>query len=286
MNRVTAHLTTLLTLCAIGAAQTPDSDWNPSAPSESQSVYWPVYLASAGFPGLFQLEAEKPAGEASTPVAPAAPPEGKTESGTGQPAADKRVFGVLPNYRTADGTVPFQPITTKQKFTIATKDSFDYPVLGTTALFTGLSQLEGSDNRTYGQGVKGFAERYGISYVDQVVGNFFPEAIAPTLFHMDPRYFRKVYGSKKSRFLYAADHIFISKNDKGVTTFNYSEIVGNAMASVTTFAYHPHERTLGDFVYQWGFTYIMADMIGQELKEFWPDVKRHFQKKDPALATQ
>jgi hypothetical protein len=46
---------------------------------------------------------------------------------------DKRAFGVLPNYRTAEASVPFQSLTTKQKFSIATKDSIDYPVLLTTA---------------------------------------------------------------------------------------------------------------------------------------------------------
>ena len=51
------------------------------------------------------------------------------------PAIDKRIFGVLPNYRTADGTVPFMPITTKRKFYIAAKDSFDYPVYITAAAF-------------------------------------------------------------------------------------------------------------------------------------------------------
>src|SRR5580704_9571004 len=130
-----------------------------------------------------------------------APPnhEGKTQPGSDQPVQDKRAFGVMPNYRTADGTVPFQPITTKQKFTIATKDSFDGPVFLTTGLFAGLSQLEGADNNVYGQGVKGFAHRYGINYADQVIGNYFPEAIVPALLHMDPRYFRKGQGAKWGR---------------------------------------------------------------------------------------
>jgi hypothetical protein len=205
--------------------------------------------------------------------------EGKTQSGPGQPLEDKRVFGVLPNYRTAEGSVPFQPITTKQKFTIATKDSFDYPVLLTTGLFAGLSQLEGSDNNVYGQGMKGFAHRYGIGYVDQVVGNYFPEAIIPTLLHKDPRYFRKGEGSKKGRLFYAVSRIVVSKNDKGETTFNSPEILGNALASLTVMSYHPHERTLSAGFYQWGVTYIGSDMVGQILKEFWPDVKRRFAHK-------
>ncbi len=219
------------------------------------------------------------------PAAPATPapqteppvPEGKTESGPGQPAEDKRVFGVLPNYRTAESSVPFQPITTKQKFTIATKDSFDYPVLLTTAFFAGLSQLEGDQNREYGQGVKGFAHRYSLSYVDQVVGNYFPEAIVPALFHLDPRYFRKGQGSVKSRFLYAVDRIFVCRNDSGGISFNANEFVGNSLAAAVSITYHPHERTVGDAATQ-AATYILTDMAGQLGKEFWPDIKRAYQR--------
>src|SRR5437660_9347828 len=144
-----------------------------------------------------------------------------------QPPEDKRVFGVLPNYRTAEGSVPFQPITTKQKFTIATKDSFDFPVFGTTGFFAGLSQIQGSGNNVYGQGMKGFAHRYGISYADQVAGNYFPEAIVPALFHKDPRYFRKGQGSTKGRLFYAMSRIFVSRSDSGKTNFNSPEIIGN-----------------------------------------------------------
>jgi hypothetical protein len=220
----------------------------------------------------------------SPTVVPPASDEGKIQSGPGQPLQDKRAFGVMPNYRTADGTVPFQPITTREKFTIATKDSFDGPVFLTTAMFTGLSQLEGTDNRVFGQGVKGFAHRYGINYADQVIGNYFPEAIVPALLHKDPRYFRKGEGPKWGRLFYAVSHIVVSKNDNGVTGFNSPEILGNALASLTVMTYHPGERTIGGGLYQWGVTYIGADMVGQILKEFWPDVKRHYTRKHEAKA--
>ena len=98
MNPATAFLISLL-LCVGGAAQTTP---------ESPSIDWPVYLASNGFPGLYQIEAEKPAGEAPAPVSPVVPPDGQTAPDTGQGAiAKQRVLGVLPNYRTADGTIPF-----------------------------------------------------------------------------------------------------------------------------------------------------------------------------------
>jgi len=187
---------------------------------------------------------------------------------------DKRVLGVLPNYRTANSQAPFQRLSVKDKFVIATKDSTDYPVFFTTAFFAGMSQITGADGDIYGGGVKGFAHRYGISYADQVVGNFFPEAIVPAILHIDPRYFRKSTGTAKSRFAYAVSRLFVCKDDNGNLTFNYPELVGNSLASMTAMSYHVHERTAGDAAYQTG-TYLLTDLTGQILKEFWPDIKRH-----------
>jgi hypothetical protein len=263
MNRFIG-LSSILWILGIAAAQT--------APLPSKPFFdIPLFLPAAAFSGTAEpVDQDGPSTPAEvhvpSPQVPAPEP------------VDKRAFGVIPNYRTADGTIAFVPITPKQKFAIAVKDSFDYPVFLTTSFFAGLSQLQGSDNDVYGQGLKGFAHRYGISYADQVIGNFFPEAIVPSLLHMDPRYFRKGQGSVPSRLGYAMGRIFVSKNDKGNTTFNSPEILGNALAAMTGLTYHIHERTLGDAVYQWGFTYITSDMIGQIIKEFWPDVKHKFQK--------
>jgi hypothetical protein len=209
----------------------------------------------------------------NTAVAAATP---NTQSPATQ-GVDKRVFGVLPNYRTANGSVPFEPISAKQKFTIATKDSFDKPVYLLTAAFAGLSQLQGSDNNIYGQGMKGFAHRYGIQYVDQVIGNYLPEAVIPTIFHTDPRYFRKGEGSFGSRLWYAVSRIAVCKNDRGNWTFNVNEFVGNSSAALLASSYHPQQRTLGDIGSQ-AITFTVSDTIGQVLKEFWPDVKKKLVK--------
>jgi len=251
---------------------------SPSAPVVSFLFAWPVDLTYAGFSGLYQIDMENPAAAQGSSLQSSLPPppnqEDKNHSGPGQAPENKRMFGVLPNYRMAEGSAPFQPITTKQKFIIATKDSFDYPVFLTTAFFAGLSQLQGSDNSLYRQGVRGFAHRYGFSYADQVMSNFFPEAIVPALFHKDPRYFRKGEGSKGSRLVYATGRIFVSRSDSGATTFNSPEILGNGLAALAGMTYHTQGRTAGDVLTQWGITYIGTDMVGQVLKEFWPDIKR------------
>jgi hypothetical protein len=42
-----------------------------------------------------------------------------------QAPEDKRIFGVLPNNRTTENSIPFHLITPRQKVMIAAKDSFD-----------------------------------------------------------------------------------------------------------------------------------------------------------------
>ena len=106
---------------------------------------------------------------------------------------DKRVFGVLPNYRTAEDTGVYEPITAKQKLTIATKDTLDYPLFALGAGFAGLAQLA-NQHPDFGQGTKGYAHRYATAYADQFTGNYLTEGFLPVLFHEDPRYFRRGAG--------------------------------------------------------------------------------------------
>jgi len=86
------------------------------------------------------------------------------------PPVDKRIFGVLPNYRTVNGLVGVEPITARQKFHIAVKDSFDWPGYMVGGAFAALYQLEDS-NPGFGQGLKGYGRRYVTAYSDQVIGN-------------------------------------------------------------------------------------------------------------------
>ena len=71
--------------------------------------------------------AQQDATDASAPIVPSSP--------------TSRVLGVLPNYRTADDTGPFEPLSVRRKFYIGYKDSTDYPVFLLAAGMAGLAQL-------------------------------------------------------------------------------------------------------------------------------------------------
>jgi hypothetical protein len=216
----------------------------------------------------------KPAGsDGAPPVLPAQNSAGAT-NGTQPEQQDKRVFGVFPNYRTTDGNVPFEPITDKQKAAIGFKDSFDWPVYPVGGAFALLYQLE-NQNPSFGQGMKGYARRYGTALGDQIIGNIMTESLMPSLLHQDPRYFR--IGSKRGGVLYrmgyAASRIFVSRTDSGGEQFNYSEWLGNAAAVAISNAYYPDTRTASDNIQRLGIA-SATDAFSQVMKEFWPDVKR------------
>jgi hypothetical protein len=193
-----------------------------------------------------------------------------------QTVEDKRIFGVLPNYRTAESSDPFRPISMAQKFTIATKDTFDYPSYGLAAAFAGLSQLQ-NDNPSFGQGLKGYAQRYGSAVADQDLGNYMTEAIMPSLLREDPRYFRRGHGSFFGRLAYAASRVAVTRTDAGNTRFNTSEFLGNGIVASIGNLYYPDDTGLR-YTAQRMFTQIGTDAFDNILKEFWPDVKQKWLK--------
>jgi hypothetical protein len=185
---------------------------------------------------------------------------------------DKRAFGVLPNYRTVNEAEAYAPITVKQKFAIASKDSFDYPLVLLAGALAGLGQLT-DQNPSFGQGMAGFGRRLGTAYADQAIGNMMTEALFPSWLHEDPRYFRRGDGPKWSRTYYALTRIFVTRTDAGGRRFNFSEVVGNATAVGISNLYYPDGRSAGQNVAKLG-EQLATDALSQVLKEFWPDVKR------------
>jgi hypothetical protein len=198
---------------------------------------------------------------------------------------NKRIFGIIPNYRTFPFPKVYKPLPVKEKFTIASQDSFDRGTVVLALLFAGEGQLTDA-NPAFGQGVKGYAQYFGTSYADFVIGDYMTEAIFPTLLHQDPRYFRKGTGGTWSRFGYAMGQIFITHGDNGKTQINYSELIGNSTAVAISNAYYVDNRDVSDAVSKLG-TQLGVDMASNILKEFWPDIlhKFHHEHKEMPTAT-
>jgi hypothetical protein len=181
---------------------------------------------------------------------------------------------VIPNYRTAESTRDYHPISVKYKLTIAAKDSFDYPLVGLGAAFAGLYQLENSHPQ-FGQGAVGYFRRLGTAYADQAIGNMMTEGFLPALLKEDPRYFRMAEGPEKARAFYAISRIFVTKRDTGTRSFNYSEVLGNGVVSAIGLSYYSDNRDLRDLSENWAIQ-LATDAAANVLKEFWPDIKNRW----------
>ena len=200
-------------------------------------------------------------------------PEEKAE--TAAPAtSNDRLFFALPNFLTLENADKVPPLTTKQKFAVVTRSSFDYIQVPWYAFLAGVSQAENSEPG-YGQGAAGYGKRFGAAAADGTIENYWTSAILPSLFHQDPRFFQSGKGGFWRRTGYAMSRIVVTRSDAGTSQFNVSEVFGSAIAAgISTYSYHPHaDKTVSNTVSVWG-SQIGIDTATIVLKEFWPDIRR------------
>jgi hypothetical protein len=192
----------------------------------------------------------------------------------------KRLFWIIPNFRTSPTLATYTALTPTDKYKLATQDSFDRGTIALALAFAGEAQLSNS-NPSFGQGVKGYAHYAGTAYADFVIGNYLSEGVFPVLFHEDPRYFRRGTGTVPTRILYAARQLVWTRTDSGGHQFNISEVGGNAAAVAISMAYYPDNRNASDAISKLG-TQIGVDLASNLLREFVPDLTRKFSHKKPA----
>jgi hypothetical protein len=189
----------------------------------------------------------------------------------------QRVFGVMATFNTTTNKDAL-PLSTGQKYELFFKSATDpWPFL-LTAFGAGIDQAENSFPE-YGQGVEGYAKRWGAAYTDYFTGNLLGNAVLASLLREDPRYFQKGTGSSTSRALWAAGSTVWCKRDNGTWGPNYANVVGNLMGAAVSNLYYPEsDRTVGGTLGR-GFTVTAEAIVGSEVIEFWPDIVRHHRRK-------
>ena len=183
----------------------------------------------------------------------------------------KRILWIFPNYRAVSADTQLPPLSLKDKFWLATQDSFDYSSFISAGMIAGASQA----NKSYpefGQGAKGYGRYFWYAVADQAVGNYLTEAIVPAVTHEDPRYYTLGHGGFFKRTGYAVSRLLVTRTDSGQRTTNLSEIVGNgAGAGISDLYYPSRERTWTKTGQKW-VTQIALDGVFNIVKEFWPDI--------------
>jgi hypothetical protein len=149
----------------------------------------------------------------------------------------QRVLGVFPNFYVSYNWDAV-PLSSGQKFRLAWRTAYDPVSIAIPAIIAGVEQSQNTFSG-YGQGTAGYFKRFGASYGDGLIGSMIGNAILPSVFHQDPRYFYKGTGTIRSRALYAMSTAFICKGDNGHWQPNYSFILGNFASAGLSNLYYP-----------------------------------------------
>ncbi len=154
-------------------------------------------------------------------------------------AAEKqRILGFVPNFYTSF-VYDAVPLTPKQKYKFALRETFDPVRFVGTGIGAGIEQAN-NNFKGYGLGAAGYGKRYAALYGDGLFSDVLSHAVFPVIFHQDPRYFYQGSGTIKSRFIHAVSFSVVIRSDSGRTVPNYSYILGDLSAGALSNLYYPH----------------------------------------------
>ncbi|MDQ6663255.1 MAG: hypothetical protein M3Z23_02545 [Acidobacteriota bacterium] len=196
--------------------------------------------------------------------------------------SDDRILGVIPNYQTvSDPNKAVKPLTVREKWKLAIRESVDPYSFVSAALGAALSQA-GNDTPKYGNGFAPYMQRFGAANADLATQSLFSDGLLASLFHEDPRYFRKGPGSPVlARVWYSMTRLVVTRRDSGRSSFNFSGVLGMGMGIALSNAYYPAPSVNGSVVGSRFVTSLTGASLGNLLPEFWPDFKQKFFKRKP-----
>ena len=183
----------------------------------------------------------------------------------------------MPDYQTVrDSSTPVAPLTAKQKWDLAWKETVDPFNFASVVMAAGFSQA-GNQTPKYGEGGAAYGERIGAAFADFGTQNFFSAGVLANLLHQDPRYYRKGPAtSVLKRAAYAVSRVAVVRTDNGVSAFNSSGVFGMMMGIAASNLYYPSPSVRGTVMAGRLYTSLLGGVIGNVMSEFWPDIQKKF----------
>ncbi len=186
----------------------------------------------------------------------------------------KRVLGLVPNFRTVSADIKLPPMSPKDKFIIAGKDTFDYSALFVAGIQAGFA-MNSKSYPEFGQGLKGYGQYYWHTLADTVDENFFVGGIGPIVFKQDNRFYTLGHGSFGKRSFYAVTRVLVTRKDDGNETFNFSEVIGSGASSGLSTLWYPKQYQTWTKVGQKWLTSDLIDCFNFWWKEWWPTANKY-----------
>jgi hypothetical protein len=166
-----------------------------------------------------------------------------------------------------------KPLTPEQKGYLALHNLLDpfnlLTIFGEAGIAVAVNSHSG-----YGPGLHGWGNYAGVSFTQDMTGEFFGTFLIPSVMHQDPHYHRLPKASIKRRIFHATAQIVWTQGDDGRGMLNYADLGGFAIDGAIGNLYVPGQRT--DFrssASRYGIALATAP-IDNYVTEFLPDVAR------------
>jgi hypothetical protein len=167
-----------------------------------------------------------------------------------------------------------KPLTPKGKAWLAARNVAD-PFNNVTILGEAAIAVGSDSHSPYGPGMSGYGKYVGVSYTQDMIGEFFGTFLIPSIAHQDPHYHRMPKARIPRRILHATWQVFWTQGDDGEGMLNYANLAGFAIDDGISNLYVPgRETSAGASARRYAIGLATAP-IGNYITEFVPDVARH-----------
>ena len=194
------------------------------------------------------------------------------EAVSAQTALHPCVSSENPYKRFLNSTAP-HPLTPAQKAHLAARDVMDpfnlLTITGNAAVTIAINSHTG-----YGPGLHGFGYDVGVSFSQDVTGEFIGTFAVCSLFHEDPHYHREPGRPLVHRIIHAIDHTVIAQHDDGHTMPNYQNLITFPVAAEIADLYVPGIATNLPSTFDRVLVGLATDPINNIITEFLPDVAK------------
>jgi hypothetical protein len=156
-----------------------------------------------------------------------------------------------------------------QKFQLFVDNTVSVNSLTWAALGAAVGQADNTPSG-YGQEWGGYGKRYGADMARTASSEFFGTFVLASSLHEDPRFFPEIRPPFFHAIKYSIKRIFVTRSDDGREIFNYSGLIGPAMAEGLANVYLPERnRSAGYTFFRYGLD-LSSRASGNMFREYWP----------------
>ncbi len=167
-----------------------------------------------------------------------------------------------------------KPLTPEEKALLAGHNLLD-PFNLLTIGGEGAISVAANSHSAYGPGFPGWGRYIGVSFTQDLTGEFFGTFLIPSLVHQDPHYHRMPNASIRRRIFHCIAQIVWTQGDDGRSMLNYADLGGFAIDDEIGNLYVPGQQTRGSATAERYVIGLATAPIDNFVTEFLPDVARH-----------